>query len=81
MSHRIDHYATTLPGSLRVQLDGQAMDVPEGCTLAQLLSLLGQAPESVATAVNGQHVPREARAQQGLSEGDHILLFRPIVGG
>lgn len=80
-SPRIDHYATTVPSSLRVHLDGQPMDVPEGCNLAQLLSLLGQAPEAVATAVNGQHIPREARAQHALEAGDQILLFRPIVGG
>ena len=65
-SPRIDHYATTVPSSLRVHLDGQVMDVPEGCSLAQLLSLLGQSPEAVATAVNGQHIPREARAGHAL---------------
>ncbi len=81
MTPRIDHYATTVPSSLRVHLDGQPMEVPDGCTLAQLLSLLGQAQEAAATAVNGQHVPREQRGLHELREGDHILLFRPIVGG
>ena len=81
MKPRIDHYATTVPSSLRVHLDGQPMDVPEGCTLAQLLSLIGLSQEASATAVNGQHVPREHRSRHDLREGDHILLFRPIVGG
>jgi sulfur carrier protein len=38
-------------------------------------------PTSLATAVNGQFVPRTARAQQVLAEGDTILTFQPIQGG
>jgi sulfur carrier protein len=38
-------------------------------------------PTGLATAVNGQFVPRTARALQPLAEGDTILTFQPIQGG
>ncbi|MDT9000772.1 sulfur carrier protein ThiS [Paucibacter sp. APW11] len=76
-----DHYCTTLPASVHIRLDDQPMEVPADCSLAQLLSLLGRAPDSIATARNGDFVPREARDRTVLLEGDQILLFRPIVGG
>jgi sulfur carrier protein len=38
-------------------------------------------PESLATAVNGQFVPRTQRAATVLRPGDHILTFQPITGG
>jgi sulfur carrier protein len=41
----------------------------------------GVLPVAVATAVNGQFVPRSLRAQQPLNEGDLILTFQPIEGG
>lgn len=38
-------------------------------------------PTALATAVNGTFVPRSARAQQLLSDGDVVLTFQPIQGG
>lgn len=73
--------ATTLPATVAIKLDGQPLHVPDGCSLAQLLSLLGQGADGVATALNGRHVPRDARPGTALAEGDQVLLFRPIVGG
>ena len=64
-----------------VSLDGQQQQVPAATALADLLARLSLAPESVATALNGQFVAREARAQALLKDGDQVLLFKPIVGG
>ncbi len=50
-------------------------------TLHDWVLAQGVASEAVATAVNGQFVPRSLRAQQPLCEGDTILTFQPIVGG
>lgn len=36
---------------------------------------------ALATALNGQFVPRELRSQQPLVEGDSIVTFQAIVGG
>ncbi len=50
-------------------------------TLAEWVAAQGQLPHAVATALNGQFVPRSQRAQQPLAEGDTILTFQPIEGG
>ncbi len=50
-------------------------------TLAQWVEQQGQLPQAVATALNGQFVPRALRAEQALAEGDTILTFQPIEGG
>ena len=61
--------------------------VPESTTARTLqawvdaLQARGVAPTALATAVNGQFVPRSLRAQQPLAEGDTILTFQPIQGG
>lgn len=50
-------------------------------TLQAWVDALGTAPDAVATAVNGQFVPRALRGEQALAEGDAIMTFQPIVGG
>ena len=50
-------------------------------TLADLVAALGQAPQALATAVNGDFVAREARAARVLREGDAVFTFQPITGG
>ena len=75
-------------------LNGEPWPVPSGTaalptavpatlpeTLADLLAALGVAPDAVATAVNGQFVPRDRRADHRLHAGDSVTTFQPIVGG
>ena len=50
-------------------------------TLQNWVDARGVLPAALATAVNGQFVPRSQRAQQVLAEGDTILTFQPIEGG
>ncbi|QTN30201.1 sulfur carrier protein ThiS [Rhodoferax sp. AJA081-3] len=50
-------------------------------TLAQWVEQQGQLPQAVATALNGEFVPRNLRATQTLSDGDTIITFQPIEGG
>jgi len=66
---------------ITIHLDDQALSLPEGSTLDQLLIQQQRPPESVATALNGQFVAREARPGTVLHDGDQVLLFKPIVGG
>ena len=66
---------------MTLELGGQLYRLPHGSTLAQLLALAGHAPEQVATAVNGQFVPRSQRASHIVFATDTVVLFRPIVGG
>lgn len=67
--------------TITIHLDEQPLSLPEGCTLAELLARQARAPESCATARNGQFVPRQARPDTVLQNGDQVLLFKPIVGG
>lgn len=69
------------PLSITIHLDQRPLELPAGTTLAALLALQQRAPESVATALNGLFVPREARTGTVLGHGDQVLLFKPIVGG
>jgi sulfur carrier protein len=52
-----------------------------GLHVGAVLAELGHAPEAVATAVNGQFVPRAQRALTPLRPGDALTLFQPITGG
>ncbi|MEJ5991612.1 sulfur carrier protein ThiS [Ramlibacter sp. PS3R-8] len=67
--------------TLQITLNGEARTVTEGETLADLVAALGQPPQSLATAVNGEFVARAARAQTRLREGDAVFTFQPITGG
>ncbi len=66
---------------ITIHLDDQALRLPEGSTLEQLMIQQQRTPESVATARNGQFVARDARPGTVLNDGDQVLLFKPIVGG
>lgn len=65
----------------KITLNGEPREVEEGATLADLVAALGQAPQALATAVNGEFVPRSARATVPLREGDAVFTFQPITGG
>lgn len=75
----------TTANLLRVSLNGDAAALPAGSTLAALLAShaasAGQSPESYASAVNGQFVPRGRRTATVLADGDAVTLFQAIVGG
>ena len=62
-------------------VNGELRELPEGTTLARLVELLGQSPAEVATAINGEFVPRALRETQMLRGGDRVACFKPIVGG
>jgi len=66
---------------VRVVLDGQPVTLRAQDSLAALLESVGHAPTAVAVAVNGEFVPRAQRAERRLQAGDHIVCFKPIVGG
>ncbi|WP_431263908.1 sulfur carrier protein ThiS [Roseateles chitinivorans] len=71
----------TTPSPITVRLDDRAVAMPAGATLAQLLELERREAAAVATALNGRFVPRAARADTALNDGDVVLFFQPIVGG
>jgi sulfur carrier protein len=68
-----------MPETLR--FNDHSLPCPEGLTLAALLAAQGVNAEHVATAVNGEFIPRAQRANTPLQPGDTVLTFQAIVGG
>jgi sulfur carrier protein len=70
---------------ITVHTDQGPQLLPTGSTVADLLHRLKQATEhenaAVATAVNGEFVPRSERDQHTLQDGDTLLCFAAITGG
>lgn len=70
---------------ITVHTDQGVQQLPLGSTVADLLARLHQAQglddTAVATAVNGEFVPRSERGQHTLHDGDAVLCFSAITGG
>jgi sulfur carrier protein len=64
-----------------LQLNDLTLPCPDGLTLAALLTEQGVNADQVATAVNGEFVPRALRESTTLAPGDTVLTFQAIVGG
>ena len=54
---------------------------PLAATLEALLAELGHEPNAVATALNGEFVPRRKRADTPLKDGDCVEILAPRQGG
>jgi sulfur carrier protein len=50
-------------------------------TLVAALIELGFTSPAIATAINGQFVPRQARADVTLADGDRLEVLAPMQGG
>ena len=66
---------------IAITVNGQAREVAEGSTLADLVAQLAASPQALATAVNGDFVARDVRAAHLLKPGDQVFTFQPITGG
>lgn len=70
----------TEPMTITITVNGTP-ETTNARTLQGWVDARGVLPAALATAVNGNFVPRSQRAQQLLAEGDTILTFQPIEGG
>ncbi|MBA3593473.1 MAG: sulfur carrier protein ThiS [Polaromonas sp.] len=66
---------------INITLNGEARQVPAGSSLADALATTELPTASFASAVNGEFVARDARAQTVLAEGDAVFTFQAITGG
>jgi sulfur carrier protein len=65
---------------MTIILNGEPREI--GATaLEAALAELGYADAVVATALNGEFVPRAERASRTLAEGDRIEVLAPLQGG
>lgn len=65
---------------MKITLNGVEREISEG-SLDQALRELGYYDGTIATAVNGQFIPKTQRLDIVLSEGDRIEVVAPMQGG
>lgn len=66
---------------ITITLNGEARELPAHSTLSDALAANAQPAASFASAVNGEFVARDARANTVLSDGDAVFTFQAITGG
>ncbi len=64
-----------------ILVNGTAHAWRAGMTVADVVRAREDDDAAVATAVNGEFVPRPARADTAVAPGDTLLVFAAIVGG
>ena len=70
--------------TIRITVNGVEHRIAESSTLQDLLDALRPEAEPgapIASAVNGAHVARQARAALVLKDCDAVTTFEPITGG
>lgn len=65
---------------MKILVNAEPRDVA-GATLAEALAEMGLDTPAVATALNGSFVPRGARAETALHDGDRLEVLAPMQGG
>lgn len=65
---------------MRVELNGRTIET-SATTLAELMAEQQIDPLTVATALNGEFVPRSRYASQQLEAGNQLEILSPMQGG
>lgn len=65
---------------MKITLNGVEREISEN-SLDQALRELGYCDGTIATAVNGEFIPKTQRLVIVLSEGDRIEVVAPMQGG
>jgi sulfur carrier protein len=66
---------------MRIQLNGEAFELPDGETVAGLIDRLDLAERRVAVELNLDIVPRSQHPTTALREGDQVEVVHAIGGG
>jgi sulfur carrier protein len=66
---------------MKIQVNGEARELPAGSTLAALLGLLGIKQPHVAVELNLEVVPRAQHGETILHEGDRLEVVTLVGGG
>lgn len=70
-----------LTDELEITVNGEAVQLPAGSTVAELVAARGLRPEQVAVEVNREIVPRASHAEHLLASGDRIEIVTMVGGG
>lgn len=66
---------------MHIQLNGEALELPEGASVADLIEHLQLAGRRVAVERNLDIVPRSQYASTTLADGDSLEVVHAIGGG
>jgi len=66
---------------MRVLVNGEPMEVPEGVSVDGLLARLKVTREYTAVALNREITPKAQYAETHLKDGDRVEIVRPMGGG
>jgi len=66
---------------VQIQVNGEAREVPDEFTVAELLALLGLQPKYLAVERNLILIPREEHASCTLQEADRLEIVTLVGGG
>ena len=66
---------------IRIQVNGEARDVPADQPLTKLVSDLGLPPQTVLVEHNGQALFRADWDRVRLLDGDRLEILRVVAGG
>ncbi|KIP96339.1 MULTISPECIES: sulfur carrier protein ThiS [Pseudomonas] len=66
---------------MHIQLNGEALELPDGASVADLIEHLQLAGRRVAVERNLDIVPRSQYASTALAEGDSLEVVHAIGGG
>lgn len=67
--------------AMKVELNGAPTDLPEGCTVRELLRTVGREGVPCAVEVNRALVPHRSHAEHALRDGDHVEVVTLVGGG
>jgi len=66
---------------MRIQLNGEPLDVAEGLTVRALLEATDRGQSRIAVEVNREIVPRSLHASRALHDGDRVEIVQAMGGG
>jgi sulfur carrier protein len=66
---------------IEVTINGSALDLDRGTTVAQLLAQLDTAGKRVAVERNGEIVPKSLHATTDIADGDRLEIVVAVGGG
>ncbi len=66
---------------MNIYLNGEARQVPDNCSAAQLVEELGLGGKRIAMEVNREIVPRSRYADTTLQADDKVEIVHAIGGG
>lgn len=67
--------------TMKVYINGEAADMADGATVADVLAAKGISPTGTAVAVENRVVPRAEWAARILTEGAKLTVIRAVCGG